>query len=56
MEMQSIKWDSSDATPENCVGFFRVLNHSGMKYTKLIGYRLQVQSAEHFAVGLHTCS
>jgi len=30
MEMQSIKWDSSDATPENCVGFFRVLDHSGI--------------------------
>ena len=54
MEMQSVKWDSSDATPENCVGFFRVLDHSGMKYPKLIVYCLPVQSAEHF--GLHTCS
>jgi len=48
MEMQSVKWDSSDATPENCVGFFRVLDHSGMKYPKLIVYCLPVQSDEHF--------
>jgi len=41
-----------DATPENCVRFFRVLDHSGMKYSKLIVYCLPVQSAEHFAVGL----
>ena len=29
--MQSMKLDASDATPENCVGFFRVPDHNGMK-------------------------
>ena len=50
MEMQSITWEASD---ENCVGIFRALDHSGMKYPKLIVHCLPVQSAEHFAVGLH---
>ena len=54
MEMQSIKWDASDATSENCVGFFGVLNHSGMKYPKLIVYCIPVQSAGRFVFGLHS--
>jgi len=49
--MQSIKWD---ATPESYVAFFRVSDQHGMKYPKLIIYCLPVQSAEHFAVGLHS--
>ena len=48
------KYKIWDATPENCVRFFRVVDHSGMKYSQLIVYCLPVQSAEHFAVGLHS--
>ena len=53
MEMQSMKLDASDATPENCVGFFRVPDHNGMKCIPKADNSV-VQSAEHFAVGLHS--
>jgi len=51
--MQSIKCNASDATPENFVGFFRVPDHSGMKCMPKADNSV-VQSAEHFAVGLHS--
>ena len=44
--------DVRDTTPVNCVEFFRALNHSGMKYSRLIVHGLTDQTAEHFAVGL----
>ena len=34
--------------------FFGVLNHSGMKYPKLIVYCIPVQSAGRFVFGLHS--
>ena len=38
--------------PENCVEFFRALNNSGLKVSKLNVQDLTDQTAEHFAVGL----
>ena len=38
--------------PENCVEFFRALNHSGMKHSRINVQDLSDQTAEHFAVGL----
>ena len=48
----SIRCDVNNTTPENCVEFFRALNHSGIKYLSLIVRSLTDQTAEHFAVGL----
>ena len=42
----------SDLIPENCVEFFRALNSSGLKVTKLNLQDLTDQTAEHLAVGL----
>ena len=42
----------SDLIPENCVEFFRALNNSGLKVSKLNVQDLTDQTAEHFAVGL----
>ena len=41
-----------DLIPENCVEFFRALNDSGLKVSKLSVQDLTDQTAEHFAVGL----
>ena len=41
-----------DLIPENCVEFFRALNNSGLKVSKLNVQDLTDQTAEHFAVGL----
>ena len=41
-----------DLIPENCVEFFRALNNSGMKVSKLNVQDLTDQTAKHFAVGL----
>ena len=48
----SIQCDVNDTTPESCVEFFRAINHSGMKYSRLRVRSLTDQTAEHFAVGL----
>ena len=42
----------SDLIPENCVEFFRALNNSGVKVSKLNVQDLTDQTAELFAVGL----
>ena len=41
-----------DLIPENCVEFFRALNKSGLKVSKLNVQDLTDQTAERFAVGL----
>ena len=41
-----------DMIPENCVGFFRDLNNSGLKVPHWNVQNLTDQTAEHFAVGL----
>ena len=38
--------------PENCVEFFKALNHSGMKHSRMNVQDLTDQTTEHFAVGL----
>ena len=47
-----IQCEVSDATTVNCLEFFRALNYSAMKYSRLIVHSLTSQRAEHFAVGL----
>ena len=42
----------AQAIPENCEEFFRALNDSGMKVSKMIVQDLTDQTAKHFAVGL----
>ena len=41
-----------DLIPEDCVEFFRALNNSGLKVSKLNVQDLTAETAEHFAVGL----
>ena len=41
-----------DVIPESCVEFFRALNISGLKVSRLNVQQLTDQTAEHFAVGL----
>ena len=41
-----------DTVPENCVEFFRALNHSSLKVSKLNIQDLTDQTAESFALGL----
>ena len=43
---------TGDLIPENCVEFFRALNNSDLKVSKMIVQDLTDQTAEHFAVGL----
>ena len=43
---------TGDLIPENCVEFFRALDSSGLKVTKLNAQDLTDQTAEHFTVGL----
>ena len=45
----------SDLLPENCMEFFRALNNSGLKVSKLIVEDLTDKTAEHFAIGLAEC-
>ena len=53
MDRGTITWCViSDLIPENCVEFFRALNNSGLKVSKLNVQDLTDQTAEHFAVGL----
>ena len=44
--------DICDTVPENCVEFFRALNDTGMKVSKLNVQDLTDQTTEDFAVGL----
>ena len=41
-----------DLIPENCVEFFKALNNSGLKVSKLNVQDLTDQTAEHFSIGL----
>ena len=52
MNRETIWCAMGDLIPENCVGFFRALNNSGLKITRLSVQDLTDQTAEHFAVGL----
>ena len=52
MDRESLWCVIGDLIPENCVEFFRALNNSGLKVSKLNVQDLTDQTAEHFAVGL----
>ena len=52
MDRETIRCVIGDLIPENCVEFFRALNNSGLKVSKLIVENLTDQTAENFAVGL----
>ena len=52
MDRGTIRCVIGDLIPENCVEFFRALNNSGLKVSKLIVENLTDQTAEKFVVGL----
>ena len=52
MDRGTIRCVIGDLIAENCVEFFRALNNSGLKVSKLIVENLTDQTAENFAVGL----
>ena len=52
MDSGTLQCVTGDLIPENCVEFFRALNNSRLKVTKLIVEDLTDQTTEHFAVGL----
>ena len=55
MDIGSMWCDIGDLIAENCVEFFRALNNSDLKVSKLNVQHLTDQTAEHFAVGLAEC-
>ena len=52
MDRGTVRCVMSDTVPENCVEFFRALNHSSLKVSKLNVQDLTDQTAESFALGL----
>ena len=52
MDGRSLWFVVGDMIPENCVEFFRALNNSGLKVSKLNVRNLTAQTAEHFSIGL----
>ena len=52
IDRESVWCVIGDTIPENCVEFFRALNNSGLKVSKLSVQNLTDQTAEQFAVGL----
>ena len=52
MDGGTVRCVMSDTVPENCVEFFRALNHSSLKVSKLNVQDLTDQTAESFALGL----
>ena len=52
MDRESVWCVIGDTIPDNCVEFFRALNNSGLKVSKLNVQDLTDQTAKHFAVGL----